>query len=163
TPTATPTPTPTPSPGICPNTITQSVSQAIVSGVSIYCSLSEGSYWRAFNMQTFTGGQQYNVISVSFGIELAVSASGTGQPFTGRLYANHGQPFPSGDWQNHVLVEQELNVTDQALTLLTVPLVTTVPLGTLELVMEVFTPQLPGNYFVIGSNPYGQTGPIYGS
>ena len=31
-------------------------------------------------MNTFTGGQDYNVTSVEFGIELAASGSGTGQP-----------------------------------------------------------------------------------
>jgi hypothetical protein len=168
TPTATPTSTPTPSPGTCPNTITHSLSQLIISGTSAYCgfgSNNEGSFWRAFNMQTFTGGEQYNVTSISFGIEIASSGSGAGQPVTVMLYANNGAPFPDGNWQNHMLIEQEINVADQSLTLLTVPLMATVPAGTLELVMQVFTPngQATGDRFAIGSNPYGQTGPGYGA
>ena len=43
---------------------------------------TENHYWRAFNMNTFTGGQAYDVTSVSFGIELAESGTGTGQPVT---------------------------------------------------------------------------------
>ena len=53
-------------------------------------------YWRAFDMNTFTGGQEYDVTSVSFGIELAQSATGTGQSVTVNLYTNSGSPFPNG-------------------------------------------------------------------
>ena len=59
----------------CPSTITQSTSQAIVDGNSVACNngvgITENHYWRAFDMNTFTGGQEYDVTSVSFGIELA--------------------------------------------------------------------------------------------
>jgi hypothetical protein len=166
TPSATPTPTPTPSPGTCPDPITHSLSQSIVSGNSGYCGFgfnTETRFWRAFNMQTFTGGQQYDVTSISFGIELASSGSGAGQPITVRLYANNGAPFPDGDWQNNLLAEQGINVTDQSSAVQAVPLGTTVPAGTLELVMEVFIPdgQATGDRFAIGSNPYGQTAPGY--
>ena len=68
-------PSPTP---ICPPVITQSTSQAITAGNSISCNSgppgffqSDNSYWRAFDMATFTNSQQYNVTSVSFGIEMA--------------------------------------------------------------------------------------------
>ena len=54
----------------------------------------ENHYWRAFNMNTFTGGQAYDVTSVEFGIEQAESLFGTDQPLTVNLYANHGSPFP---------------------------------------------------------------------
>src|SRR5213075_1372618 len=61
--------------GTCAATITESSSQAIVTGNSVSCNNGTGhtdnSYWRAFNMATFTGGQQYNVSSVSFGVESA--------------------------------------------------------------------------------------------
>ena len=48
-------------------------------------------------------------------------------------------------------------------TVLNVPLVATVPAGTSELVMEVFTPngQATGNFFFIGSNTAAETGPSY--
>ena len=54
-------------------------------------------------MGTFTGGQEYDVTSVSFGIEQAICGTGTGQPVTVNLYANHGSPFPGGDWQTNLI------------------------------------------------------------
>ena len=82
--------------GTCPSTITQSTSQAVVTG-AVACSdpglgTLENHYWRAFNMNTFTGGQAYDVTSVEFGIEQAESLFGTDQPLTVNLYANHGSP-----------------------------------------------------------------------
>ena len=83
--------------------ITESTSQEIVTGNSAACNAggltAENHYWRAFNMNTFTGGADYLVTSVEFGIEQAISGTGTGQPATVNLYANHGAPFPGGDWQ----------------------------------------------------------------
>ena len=48
-------------------------------------------------------------------------------------------------------------------SIFTVPLIATVPAGTLELVMEVTTPDgtAVGNLFFIGSNPDPQTGLSY--
>ena len=153
--------------GECPPTITQSASHSVVPFNSIVCADPfnhfDSSYWRAFNMQTFTGGQAYDVTSISFGIQEALSGSGTGQPVTVRLYTNSGAPFPGGNWRDNLLGEETFNVTDQLFTLLTVPFVTTVPAGTFELVMEVFTPDghPADNRFIIGSNPEEQTGPSY--
>ena len=114
-------------------------------------------------MQTFTGGQAYDVTSISFGIQEAFSGSGTGQPVTVRLYTNSGESFPGGNWRDNLAAEETFNVTDQLFNLLTVPFVTTVPAGTFELVMEVFTPDghAADNRFIIGSNPEEQTGPSY--
>ena len=98
----TPTPTPTPG-GSCPPTITESTSQAITGGNSAACNDNttgftvENHYWRAFDMSTFTGGLEYDITAVSFGIEQATSGSGTGQPLTVNLYTNSGAPFPGGD------------------------------------------------------------------
>src|SRR5262249_47099031 len=114
-----PTPTPTPS-GSCPPTITESTTQSIVDGNSIACSGDNGvtttdnSYWRAFDMNTFTGGKEYDVASISFGIEIARSGTGTGQPLTVNLYANHGTPFPDGDWQSNMIATSgSINIPDQ--------------------------------------------------
>ena len=75
TPTATPTATATVSP--CPPVITQSTSQVITTSYP-YCIrppphilVLNNHYWRAFNMQSFVGGAQYNVSSVSFGVSSA--------------------------------------------------------------------------------------------
>ena len=113
--------------GTCPSTITQSTSQAIVDGNSVACNngvgTTENHYWRAFDMNTFTGGQEYDVTSVSFGIELAQSGNGTGQPLTVNLYANNGSPFPGGDWQSNLIATSgELNIPDQADTIFEVPI-----------------------------------------
>jgi N-acetylneuraminic acid mutarotase len=167
TPTPTPTATPTPG-GTCPPVITQSTSQEIVSGNSVACNngfgTTENHYWRAFNMADFTGGQDYIITSVSFGVELAQSGTGTGQPLTVNLYANHGSPFPGGDWQSNLIATSgEINIPDQSLTIFNVPLSATAPGSALELVMEVTTPDgtVVGNLFFIGSNPDPETGTSY--
>jgi hypothetical protein len=153
---------------ICPSTITESTSQEIVEGNSVSCNdgigHTENHYWRAFDMNTFTGGQQYDISSVEFGIESAVSGDGTGQPLTVNVYANHGAPFPSGDWQSNLIATSgEINVPDQSLTIFNVPMTATVAAGTLELVMEVMTPDgtAVGNLFFIGSNPDPETRTSY--
>jgi hypothetical protein len=149
----------------CPALITQSTSQAITPLNSVSCNNASGhtdnSYWRAFNMNTFVGGAQYNVSSVSFGVEEATGAGGT-QPVTVRLYTNSGGAFPGGTRTQ--VATTTIQVLDSASgTVLSVPLVATVPAGTLELVMEVFTPngQATGNFFFIGSNTAAETGPSY--
>ena len=71
---------------ICPATITESSSQALTAGNSVACNDNttgftvENHYWRAFNMNTFTGGQAYNITSVSFGIEQARAGQGQANP-----------------------------------------------------------------------------------
>src|SRR5581483_8833511 len=164
----TPSPSPTPSPGQCPPTITQSTSQEIVTGNSVACNngfgTTENHYWRAFNMNEFTGGLEYDVTSVSFGIESATSGTGTGQPLTVNLYANHGSPFPAGDWQSNLIgTTGELNIPDQANSIFETNLSAVVAAGTLELVMEVMTPDgtVVGNLFFIGSNTDPETGTSY--
>ena len=154
--------------GTCPSTITQSTNQAVVTG-AVACSdpglgTLENHYWRAFNMNTFTGGQAYDVTSVEFGIEQAESLFGSDQPLTVNLYANHGSPFPDGDWQSNLLASSgEIRVPNQEFSIFNLPLTTTVPAGTLELVMEVLSPDqtVEHNFFIIGSNPDPETGPSY--
>ena len=167
TPTPSPTPTPTPTaspspPPVCSTTITHSTSQAITPGNSISCNNGIGhadnSYWRAFNMATFTGLAQYDVTSVSFGVE---SANQT-QPVTLRLYAQTGGTFPTG--LRTQIGTTTINVdSSQSGTVITTPLTATVPAGTSELVMEIFTPngQAAGNLFFLGSNASPETGPSY--
>jgi hypothetical protein len=154
--------------GTCPSTITQSTNQAVVTG-AVACSdpglgTLENHYWRAFDMNTFTGGKAYDVTSVEFGIEQALSLFGTDQPLTVNLYANHSSPFPGGDWQSNLLASSgEIRVPNQEFTVFNLPLTTTVPAGTLELVMEVLSPDqtVEHNFFIIGSNPDPETGPSY--
>ena len=126
--------------------------------------VSENHYWRAFDMNTFTGGLPYNITSIEFGIEAATSGSGTGQPITVNLYANHGSPFPAGDWASNLLGSSgSINVPDQSGAIFNVPISVSVPAGTLELVMEVMNPDgvAAGNNFFIGSNTAAETGTSY--
>lgn len=154
--------------GTCPPTITQSTSQAVVTN-SVACSdpgigTLESHYWRAFNMNTFTGGQAYDITSVEFGIEQALSLFGTDQPLIVNLYVNHGPAFPGGDWQSNLLASSgEIRVPNQEDTIFNVPLTATVPAGALELVMEVLSPDQTAehNFFLIGSNTEPETGPSY--
>jgi hypothetical protein len=152
----------------CPATITESSSQALTAGNSVACNDNttgftvENHYWRAFNMTTFTGGQAYNITSVSFGIEQATSGSGTGQPVTVNLYTNSGAPFPGGT-RTLLATSGSINIPDQALTIFNQPITATVPAGTLELVMEVTNPDgvAAMNMFFIGSNASPETAPSY--
>ena len=84
-------------------------------------------------MKTFAGGQEYDVTSVSFGIELAQSGTGTGQPLTVNLYANNGSPFPAGDWQSNLIgTSGSLNIPDQTDGIFQTSLTATVPAGTVR-------------------------------
>ncbi len=154
-------PTPTPNP-LCPPTITQSSSQAIMTGNSVACTNSAGhtdnSYWRAFNMGSIAGGAQYNVSSISFGVELANQT----QPVTVQLYTNSGGAFPGGTRTQIASTTLNVGPSDTG-TVKQVPLVATVPAGTSELVMELFTPngEASGNRFFVGSNSSLETGPSY--
>ena len=167
TPTPTATATPTGSPGgSCPPVITESTSQAIVDGNSVSCNAggitTQNSYWRAFNMNTFTGGQDYNITSVQFAIEQAAGGGGD-QPATVNLYANHGSPFPGGDWQSNLIASVPITIPDQVDSIFTVPVTATAPGSALELVMEVNIPDgtAEGNVFFIGSNTDPETAPSY--
>jgi hypothetical protein len=123
---------------------------------------SDNHYWRAFDMNTFTGGLEYDITSVSFGIEQATSGTGTGQPLTVNLYANSGAPFPAGTL-TLLASSGSINISDQSLTIFDLPIAATVPAGTLELVMEVMTPDGTelGNAFFVGSNASAETGTSY--
>ena len=168
--TAVPTPTPTPSP--CPNTITQSTSQLVEANNSVACVSSgtnyhkDNSYWRAFNMQTFTGGQAFTVNSVSFGVQEATAGPSprpapcgspnpaTTQPVDVRLYTTTaaGGAFPGG--QRTLLAQTTVCLPNMAGGVYVVPLTATIPAGVLEVVMEVHNPTgvATQDVFFIGSN-----------
>jgi hypothetical protein len=165
TPTATATATGSPG-GPCPPVITESTTQVIVDGNSVSCNTggitAQNSYWRAFNMNTFTGGQDYNITAVQFAIEQAAGGTGS-QSATVNLYANHGAAFPGGDWQSNMIASVPVNIPDQNDTIFNVPVVVTAPGSALELVMEVNIPDgsAQGNVFFIGSNTDPETGLSY--
>ena len=165
--TATPTATTTP---ICPTLITQSTSQTITAGTSVSCNggspnffHADNSYWRAFNMMPITNGAAYNISSVDFGIEQATANPAVGnQPVTVRLHTQTTGTFPAGTWTQ--IATTTVNISNQMATVLNVPISVTVPAGTTQLIMEVFTPngQAPvNNSFFIGSNTATQNGLSY--
>jgi hypothetical protein len=164
-PTSAPNQTPTPT---CPPVITQSVGLGVTAGNSASCNTGapgyihhDVSYWRAFDMATYTNGRAYDITSVAFGVDSARSGSGLGQPVTVRLYTNIGGAFPGGT--RIEIASSTVTVMDTTLNFINVPFAITVPAGTSQLVMEVFTPsgQDAGNAFFIGSNREPQTGPSY--
>ena len=153
------TPTPTP---FCLS-ITQSSVQTIVPGHSVSCNdgtaHSDNSYWRAFDMGIFTGGRQFNVTAVSFGVESA----NVSQPVIVRLYTTTNFPagFPNSLTQiGSVVVTVNSN---QNRTVVSAPLVTTVPAATSQLVMELYTPdgRSSGHLFFVGSNGDSESVPSY--
>ncbi len=112
-------------------------------------------------MTAYASGGQYCINSVSFGVEFANAT----QPVTVRLYTTSNFPagFPGSLTQ---IATTTLNVgSAQNGTVVTTPLVVTVPAGTAQLVMELFTPNgQPGGYrFFVGSNAALETGPSYWS
>lgn len=142
--------------------ITQSTSQSIVALNSVSCNLNgihaDNSYFRAYDMSAYPDG--FDVCEVQVGVEEAASGGGT-QPITVNVYANSGAAFPNGTLA--LLGTASPSVADQSLTVLTVPLAASVPAGTTQMVVEVFTPDgtAGSNTFFIGSNSLGESGPSY--
>ncbi len=142
--------------------LTQSTSQTILTGNSVSCNLAgihaDNSYFRAYDMTGFPDG--FDVCEVEVGIEQALGGAGS-QPITVNVYANSGAAFPPGTLT--LVGTAAVNVTDQSLSVLTVPLAASIPAGTAEMILEVFTPDgaPAGNSFFIGSNNLGQSGPSY--
>jgi hypothetical protein len=148
--------------------LTQSTSQSIAALNSISCNSgglhTDNSYFRAYDMSGYPDG--FDVCEVQIGIESAAAGApgvgaGVTQPLTVNVYSNSGAAFPTGTLT--LVGTAAVNVADQALTVLTVPLAASVPAGALEMVLEVFTPngQTAGHSFFIGSNSLGESAPSY--
>lgn len=153
----------------CPSRLTQSTSQTVVFNNSASCNNdspnffhADNSYWRAFNLGAMGVTGAYGVSSVEFGIDEANAAgTGTTQPVTVRLYTNNGAAFPGGTRTQ--IAATTVQVADQVASIVNVPLSATIPAGTAELVLEVFTPdgRTVGNRFFIGSNGAAERAPGY--
>lgn len=149
--------------GACGATVlSQTTSQSIVALNSVSCNSgglhADNSYFRAFDMSAYPTG--FDVCEVQVGVEEAVGAGGA-QPITVNVYANSGTGFPAGTLT--LLGTASPSVADQSLAIVTVPLAASVPAGTTQMVVEVFTPdgQTAGHSFFIGSNNLGESGPSY--
>jgi hypothetical protein len=149
-------------------TITQSASASIISLNSVSCNAgglhTDNSYYRRFKLAADHGIiTPFTTSNVDFGIEVASSATGGGQPVLVKLYT-----IPTAAAMNTANFTQianvAVNVLDQSLTVLSVPVVGAVASPTTQdLVVEIFTPsgQTTGDSFFIGSNNLGQTRPSY--
>lgn len=142
-------------------TISHSNSQTVQSQNSVACRDQDtglhaaNSYVRIFDLANdFNINSEFNVTAVEFGVESAEGAGGN-QPVSVNLYLledNTLMPIGMAD----------VNLSDQALTIASVPVNGTVPAGSV-LVVEVLTPngQNEGNSFLIGSNSAGESDPSY--
>lgn len=151
---------------VCGNTtITQSSSQ-IVSAFGFGCNSSnivrENSFYRVFELTSFGISEDFDVCAVQIGISQAFSPGGE-QPAMVNLYTSN-QPFPAGFPGSLNLIGSTgvIQIANQNLTILTIPVTGTAPLGS-ELVVELFIPDgiAAGNTFYIGNNDLGETAPSY--
>ena len=146
-------------------TITHSTSQSIIALNSVSCNAgglhTNNSYMRVFDLAAFGLPNGLDVTEVEFGIEQALGATGS-QPVTVNLYVKTVPANPLTFANLTPIGTASTNVTDQAATILAVPVAGSAGAGSI-LVVEVFTPegQTAGNSFFIGSNNLGQTAPSY--
>ncbi|MEP7336974.1 MAG: putative Ig domain-containing protein, partial [Acidobacteriota bacterium] len=167
-------------------TITASNSVSCNNGVGH----TDNSYWRAFTLSSFGVNNAFNVQSIDIGVEtasssdgksapsrassiskngqkagsasLASAVAGPGQSITVRIYIS-SQAFPAGFPGSLTLIgTASTTVSDQAGTIINVPITGTAPGGS-QLVVEVFTPDgtAAGNLFYFGSNSSPETAPSY--
>lgn len=155
-------------------TITQSTSLAITAANSVSCNggtpgffHTDNFYYRAFTLSAFNpplNDLQFMVQSVTIGVETANDGGGVGQPLSVRIYDSSANP-PLNATLGAALSTQNITVTDQAATLLAVPLTTQPVLLNASdiLAVEIFTPNgaAASHQFFIGSNAGGQSGPSF--
>ena len=120
---------------------------------------TDNSYYRVFELNEFGINEEFQVTSVEFGVYQAIGAEGE-QPVHVRLHLLDGSFL----LQNMRLIgAASIQLPDQALTKVSVPVTGKVPAGG-TLVVELFTPDgrpLTSNRFAIGSNNLGQTAASY--
>ncbi len=144
--------------------LTQNPNEVPTPANSVRCQTMAGiptdnSYFRAFNLGTFPQG--FTACSIEVGVETADAPGvGTTQPLTVRIYSNTGGVFPAGTRTQ--VGTATVQMSDQTLTVFTVPVTATVPAGA-QLVAEVFSGEgaANGTNFFIGSNNTAETGPSY--
>jgi cysteine-rich repeat protein len=148
--------------------ITQSTDPTlIVENNSVSCNAAgvhaENSYYRVFTLSNLAAS--VTIHSVQFGIELADSETGAGQPLTVRIHALTGA-FTTANLT--LLRTVTINLPDQpGLNLFTVAVPPTVADTTRQTVIEILTPDGDpdgdgsGHSFFIGSNAAGQSASSY--
>jgi hypothetical protein len=150
-------------------TLSQTISDAITPANSVAClqqtgdppvpvETRENSYFRVFDLGALGISQDLAIDKVTFGIESASSPTGT-QPANVTLYTLTGGFIVAN---LGVLATVDLDVADQAETLVDVPFDAIAPGGS-KLVVEVHVPDSAGNnrLFFIGSNGQGESAPSF--
>ncbi len=147
-----------------PVVLTHNVSQSILGGNSFACVDSSGftleaHYTRVFDLPDLGIDGFVEVCEVQAAVEAAISLAET-QQVTVYLYATPPGTFPDGPLTP--LGTVVVDVPDQELSFLLVPITATVPSGS-ALVVDVASEDGLVNFsaFAIGSNNLGQTGPGY--
>ena len=141
-------------------TITHSVSQEIIQGNSVSCNSGAGNaengFLRTFKLEDFDITSDFNVKSVSFGVESATVA----QPLSVKLYTLEGDDVVYANMTP--IGSADITLQPQDLTIVSVPVEGTAPAGS-TLVVELDSPNLQniGGFFFPGSNNLGQTAPTY--
>jgi hypothetical protein len=145
-------------------TITHSTSPEIVALNSVACSpdgglsTTDNGYLRHFTLADFDITSDFDVTSVSFGVE---TINGPPHPVTVNLFRmiDPAGPFVYANFELIGTAQQDLSA--QNMTIVEMPVSGTAA-ATDTLVVEVDTPDMSGiGAFFIGSNPNGQTAPSY--
>lgn len=152
-----------------PATISQSVSMNVTVGNSIACAAggvhSENSYYRAFTLAEYPAldSVQFMVQNVVIGVESADDGSGAGQPLSLRLHKSTTNPPTLASLT--LVSTTDFTIPDQSRSLLSLDVAIPPVLinATDILVVEILTPDgtADGHFFLIGSNPSGQSAPSY--
>lgn len=149
-------------------TITHSLSQTVLPGFGVSYingetdSHSANSYIRAFDLGSDFGiTTNFDVTSIDFGIQVADAANDDLQPLTVNLFQTCGA-FPVSLSTLDLIGTTTINLPDQALTVVNIPVNGTVSVGA-TLIVEVSIPDgiNTGDIFFPGANNLGQTGPTY--
>jgi len=118
----------------------------------------ENSYYRVFDLAAAGIDGDFEVSSVTFGIESASTPDDSSQPATVRLHTLEGDLLISGLTQ---VASKDIQITPQGQTTLEVPISTSVAAGS-TVVAELFVPNsTEGRLFFIGSNDLGESEPGY--
>jgi len=119
---------------------------------------TENSYYRVFSLPAFDVLGDFQLSSVRFAVSSTLSETGQ-QPVDVRVHTLAG-PLQISSLQ--LLAQTTVQVADQSLSTVEVPLTATVPAGS-TLVVEIHLPdgRSTGNRLMLGSNGAGQTGQSY--
>lgn len=149
-------------------TLSQSNSQSIRLGLSVYCRKSgttppiqaNNSYFRVFRLADFDIGGEFQVADVQIGVEIADGGDGL-QPAQVFLYTlAEGLELQRDNLE--MVAERSYEIPDQQASIHTMPISATIPAGA-TLVAEFFVPDGSAfnDRFLVGCNDDGDLEPSY--